>query len=38
MHPHVIAHCAFDNVTVIDLKISAVDILTTVSSVATIMI
>ena len=38
MHPGVIAHRAFDNVTVIDLKISAVDILTVTSSIATIMI
>lgn len=38
MHPGLITHRAFDFITIIDLKISAVDIFAMMGTVATIMI
>jgi hypothetical protein len=38
MHPRVIAHCAFDNVTIIDTEVCAVNLLTVARTVATVML
>lgn len=38
MHPGMIAHGAFDNITIIDTEIRAMDVLTVARTIATVMI